>query len=591
MRLPKLCSLQNVQNEKYRCNHATKLESHYESPQSLFELLPHGDDTYAIKNVDNGEFYQCHITSLVSNVEGDCQLWKILPDAENVNAYTIQNVGNGKYMTSSASKLHEGRPGKSEQWVIEARGEAQQDLGQSFYGFLKNKNNGKYRCNQASKLKSTPSIPDCLTKFIKYDDGSYGIQNQDNYEFFQSSIMSMSKRVTSNTQKWHLISANDGTKNDYFIKNVENNEYMTSKAGQLHSGAPGDDEVWVIERYDCSQTSSWMGQNTELLSNKLLSEICFPASHDTGTYKEIYQTKYGVQAVTKTQIFDIQMQLMQGVRKLDLRPVLWNGDFYTAHYDDINKHSDTAKSFAVGFQGAAGVALFDAFKQVEAFISANKHELVILKFSHFINWMNRDDREDYGLTPEQASMFISLLQEVLGQYLIKGNAKNLTCLTINELLSKGNIIAVFPDDYYGIDPLNGVWSSKQLPGVGGYSNMKNVNDMVVDQEKKLRSKSHRDASFLMNLSWQLTLSTSSNISGATMGYPTILSFAKKANSELSPAISQWLVEGVINENYYPNTLQTDSCYEEQTQAVMLSLAITRQVAALLKENEEKLTTH
>ncbi|CAM3222909.1 hypothetical protein [Vibrio neptunius] len=588
MSLPKLCSLQNVNNKKYRCNHATKLASDYKPPQCLFELLPYGNETYAIKNVDNGEFYQNHIRSLASSVKGDGQLWTIVPDAEAEGTFTIQNVENGEYMTSHAGQLHKGTPGANERWVIEAREEAKPDLKASFYGFLKNQSNSEYRCNHAAQLKDKPVVPNCLTKFIQYDDGTVAIQNQDNYEFFQSSIVTMADRVTSNAQKWRLIEVDSEEGNTFYVKNVQNEKYMTRKASQLHAGKPGKDEVWVIEPFDCAQTSSWMSSNAALLDNKPLSEICLPASHDSGTYKRTYHTRYGTQAVTKTQIFDIQMQLMQGARKLDLRPALWNGDFYTAHYTDISKDSGLAATFKVGFQGAAGVALSEALAQVAAFIENNQGELVILKFSHFIDWAKRDDRKDNGLSAEQSELFISMVRDVLGAHLITGDAANLSSLTVNELLSKGNVIALMPNDFEGIDSKAGIWASDQLPGEGSYSNTNVLEKMEANQKEKLTSHSHDNQSFMMNISWQLTLDTSNSISGATLGTPTILSYAHKANTDLSPTLSEWLVHDVINGTYYPNTLQTDICYEEQTQAVALSLAITRQVERLLHERQETL---
>ncbi|MGR5445708.1 hypothetical protein ACPV47_12460 [Vibrio jasicida] len=280
------------------------------------------------------------------------------------------------------------------------------------------------------------------------------------------------------------------------------------------------------------------------------------------------------------------MQLMQGVRKLDLRPALWNGDFYTAHYTDISEDSDLATTFKVGFQGAGGVALSEALEQVAAFVENNQGELVILNFSHFIDWAKRDDRKDSGLSSEQSVLFISMVRDVLGAHLIIGDATNLSSLTVNELLSKGNVIALMPNGFEGIDPKAGIWDSEQLLGEGSYANTNVLGDMVANQENKLTSHSHDGGSFMMNISWQLTLDTNDSLSGATLGTLTILSYAQKANAALSPTLSEWLVHGVINGTYYPNTLQTDICYEAQIQAVSLSLAITRQLERLLHERQE-----
>lgn len=181
-----------------------------------------------------------------------------------------------------------------------------------------------------------------------------------------------------------------------------------------------------------------------------------------------------------------------------------------------------------------------------------------------------------------------MVRDVLGAHLITGDATNLSSLTVNELLTKGNVIALMPNGFEGIDSMAGIWAIDQLPGEGGYSNTNVLENMVANQEKKLTSHSHDNKSFMMNISWQLTLDTTNCISGATLGTPTILSYAQKANAALSPTLSEWLVHGVINGTYYPNTLQTDICFEAQTQAVALSLAVTRQVERLLHERQETL---
>ena len=113
------------------------------------------------------------------------------------------------------------------------------------YGSLQNKSNGEYRCNHATKLKSTYDQKTCLMKYIKQSNGTYAIQNVDNGEYFDSSITSMSGSVDGDSQKWRLLALPDVT-NGYYVQNVKNNEFMTSHASQLSSSA-GSKEIWIIE--------------------------------------------------------------------------------------------------------------------------------------------------------------------------------------------------------------------------------------------------------------------------------------------------------------------------------------------------------
>ena len=118
MSVPSYGSLQNQSNGEYRCNHATKLESTYSSPDCLINFILQGDGTYGIKNVANNQYYQCHITTMVDSITGSCQQWRLL--LISGNQYYVQNVANDEYMSSSASQLSK-PAGKNEVWSIEAR--------------------------------------------------------------------------------------------------------------------------------------------------------------------------------------------------------------------------------------------------------------------------------------------------------------------------------------------------------------------------------------------------------------------------------------------------------------------------------------
>lgn len=118
MAIPSYGSLQNKSNSEYRCNHATKLEATYSSPNCLINFIDQGNGTYAIKNVGNNQYYQCNITTMVDEVTGPCQQWRLL--SISGNEYYVQNVSNNEYMTSSASKLSSSS-GPDQIWIIVAQ--------------------------------------------------------------------------------------------------------------------------------------------------------------------------------------------------------------------------------------------------------------------------------------------------------------------------------------------------------------------------------------------------------------------------------------------------------------------------------------
>lgn len=216
--------------------------------------------------------------------------------------------------------------------------------------------------------------------------------------------------------------------------------------------------------------SSWMGDHWDLLSKRPLYRVCFPGSHDSGTYMSTHQTKFSSERTTKTQIYDIQGQLTQGVRYYDLRPAVYGDDneFYTAHYSDLPK---------IGYQGAIGAELRAALDQVRAFVSQNRKELVILRFSHCTNW----DGSDFG-NLERERLF-ALVKQSLGGALICGDETDLCGVTMGTLIARGNVIAVFDLGATQQSSREGIWAAQALESRGGYSDTNEVPSMIWCEKK------------------------------------------------------------------------------------------------------------
>lgn len=113
--LPEYGSLQNVQNGKFRCNHASQLEDCYKGRTCLMRFVPYGSGVYAIQNMENGQYFQSSIRTMADCVVSNEQKWLIVA----VNGhYTVQNLKNSEYMTSSAGSLS-AKVGPDEYWDIE----------------------------------------------------------------------------------------------------------------------------------------------------------------------------------------------------------------------------------------------------------------------------------------------------------------------------------------------------------------------------------------------------------------------------------------------------------------------------------------
>lgn len=113
------------------------------------------------------------------------------------------------------------------------------------YVSLKNQANNEYRNNHATKMQKDYESPQCLFNLVVQDNGSYGIKNVDNNEYFQCHITTMVSKIEGNCQRWQFLEIPTIT-NGYYIQNLDNHQYMTKKASQLSKNA-GPDEVYIVE--------------------------------------------------------------------------------------------------------------------------------------------------------------------------------------------------------------------------------------------------------------------------------------------------------------------------------------------------------
>ncbi|MGF1739994.1 hypothetical protein L4C34_02720 [Vibrio profundum] len=349
------------------------------------------------------------------------------------------------------------------------------------------------------------------------------------------------------------------------IKVVVENETTSSIMIAMHT----DVVVEQLLTRPIVTISHWMSDNWALVGNKTLSQLCIPGSHDTGTYVKTHRSATGSDRRTQTQRLNIQQQLENGVRFFDLRPALYEGGFYTHHSSDIP---------VLGRQGAIGAKLSDVFSQIRQFYSnqANHKELSILDFGHFLDWESGD-----GLSNDQKAAFVEQVQQELSDLLI-GDVQSFNNTPLDGLVSNGQVIALFPNDCPNLDASKGTHRANVLNIQGSYSNTNELGDMVRDQKDKMVGYPHQGGrNIIFELYWTLTLSDTQNAIGGLdpTGGSSILSLAEEANAALISTISQWVDEGTLNVNYYPNIILLDDCSEDKTRAVAASLGVIRIINA------------
>jgi hypothetical protein len=184
----------------------------------------------------------------------------------------------------------------------------------------------------------------------------------------------------------------------------------------------------------------WMHALKEAIGPRKLIEIALPGSHDAGINKldySISKCDVATSCNTVAQDTNIIGQLKRGSRYFDLRlivdtdPETWD-DWWTGHYD--SKHDSWPH-----WLGCKGESMRDVFGDVNEFFSNGAHpdELVILKMSHC--YIIADDKD--GCDSKAFDRLVWHIGHDLHN-LVKCDGCNLMDMTLDEILQRGNVIAL-----------------------------------------------------------------------------------------------------------------------------------------------------
>ncbi|MFD2573188.1 hypothetical protein ACFSUS_21275 [Spirosoma soli] len=298
--------------------------------------------------------------------------------------------------------------------------------------------------------------------------------------------------------------------------------------------------------------SNWMSENLELLGNQPLNHIVMPAAHDAGMC-QLQNCSIGANTCnTQTQTLTILEQLQNGIRYFDLRPVISGGTLYTGHYS----HS------VIGFLGCCGPALTVILEQVSTFMQSS-HDLVILKFSHYIDVDTGQQSFSQEQMTQLCSLVTSQLQNVL--YDTPLGSGTLADVLINQYIgSSGKVLAVF-DQLTNVvkQQFTGVYSYGDMPGPADlvvfdqYSNTNDLNTMISDQFSKLANPANHTGNLFL-LSWTLTQSPGQAVGCGVPGATSILDLADQADAVLYSNITAQYNAGKITLSTLPNLLYVDN---------------------------------
>jgi hypothetical protein len=199
--------------------------------------------------------------------------------------------------------------------------------------------------------------------------------------------------------------------------------------------------------------ANWMGANLPSFGSKVLRQLSIPGSHDAFTSRIGQCSLLGRPCAAKTQDSTLFDQLQSGVRYFDIRPAIFQNELYTGHFGDIGAAAATGLRAAVGsgnvlgvlahffgllggpitnliatainrdgvnrVQGCLGPTLSEVLADVKRFMQTGAKEVVILKFSHYLNMDSQSDLFDgvFRFDQAQTTRLVSAVVAALGDYL------------------------------------------------------------------------------------------------------------------------------------------------------------------------------
>lgn len=279
--------------------------------------------------------------------------------------------------------------------------------------------------------------------------------------------------------------------------------------------------------------ASWM----RLLNpTTTLNNIMMPGSHDAGMsetnhcFPDLPETKVG----SKTQIFSIADQFLNGMRYFDIRVDYDQGLLVTYH--------------RTGPDGCNGATFDSVLNGAVKVLEGNPSEVITLKVSHIRAYKDHN--------PADIKQKINDRVNQLGDALYTNDSPNVNLGSISIKTVAGKIILVFDYDEY-ISPAAGKFRYVDVDGNGAgnfkcfdqYSDADKCDSMVRDQSEKWSSHGGLKQEFFFLLSYTLTPSAADIVFGTS-----VLGLAWTADSQLHDFLQAKIKNGIFPK---PNIVYID----------------------------------
>jgi hypothetical protein len=305
-------------------------------------------------------------------------------------------------------------------------------------------------------------------------------------------------------------------------------------------------------------TCDWMGDmlRSHPAADIALVNICLPGAHDAGMYLTQHCTAFANTGNTRTQYLPMKQQLEAGIRIYDLRPWLYDGEFYAHH----STHCDGL--------GCKGDKVSNMLLAVREFLDIH-HELVLLVISHYCH------------TSPSDSAFLSLLNTTLGDHIYKQPTNTnmpLIQTPLRQLLGGDNhtgkvILLMDGAEKNAAAKAHGYFNSDELHTAGGWSD-DNMLPLLTAHQVQRFTAYKGNGNTMYEWAWQITQHDGQAVRSALAPHARVAIYkgAHKANLVLPSILDSLIHTGTIHKGKIPNILWSD----------MVDTAVVRQCMKLTR---------
>lgn len=246
----------------------------------------------------------------------------------------------------------------------------------------------------------------------------------------------------------------------------------------------------------------------------------------------------------------------------DIRPCIWNGEYYTGHFGKVFEE----------FQGGTCQSIKEIVQQVNDFAKSHS-ELIILDLSHDMNC----DQEYRCFNKDDWDGLLTLLDDLKYLYLGTPASNDLSNVKISDFLCSNQnpiraavVIRVpFGDEdtaqhVLGVRAGKGYFYHNTFPDYyDNYSNDNRADSVVDDQLAKLDSQRPSPDKPMFCLGWAMTMQTSNiaNVDGGLRDWA-----ARYMNPRFAPKVM-----AAVTKQKYPNVISMDGSNSTVGAAVALAI--------------------